>query len=111
MAFTSATVTHTFTNADNTPASGAITFWLTGRITNGTTTIIPSEITSNLNATGQLTVTLWSNVDAGTIPQTTQWRVDMRILGANAESYFITVPTGGGTVDLGSLLPQNTIGG
>lgn len=111
MSFTRATVTHTFENADGTPASGAVTFTLTKRMTNGTTTIVPSEITANLNSEGKLSQALTANDDPGTIPSDAQWRVDLRILGAPSEPYFITVPTGGGTADLGSLLPTRPVGG
>lgn len=111
MPFSSATITHTFMNADGTPASGSITFVLSGRMTNGTTTIVPAEVTANLNGTGQLSQALTSNVDAGTSPQTTSWTMTMRILGASQEVFSIVVPTGGGTVDLGSLLPQQQFGG
>ena len=52
-----------------------------------------------------------ANNDPETTPADSQWRVDFRILGAPAETFYIIVPTGGGTVDLGSLLPQQPIGG
>jgi len=103
--FSAATITHTFENADGTPASGSVTFTLTGRMTNGTTTMVPASVTANLNASGQMSQVLTSNVDPGTTPQDTQWRVDLRIQGAKEESFFIVVPSGGGSVDLGSLLP------
>jgi hypothetical protein len=35
----------------------------------------------------------------------------MRILGSQNEEFSIVVPTGGGTVDLGTLLPQQGFGG
>lgn len=111
MSFSTATVTHSFQNADGTPASGSITFALTKRMTNGTTTIIPAEITANLNAQGQLSQALTANNDAGTVPADAEWAVTFRILGASMEEFFIVVPTGGGTVDLGSLLPQQPNGG
>lgn len=111
MAFTSATITHSFLNADGTPASGSITFRLTSRMTNGSTTIVPAEITANLDASGNLSQSLTSNVDAATVPQSTEWQVDFRILGASSETFSITVPAGGGSVDLGALLPQQPIGG
>ncbi|GAC1535723.1 MAG: hypothetical protein NVS3B1_30050 [Marmoricola sp.] len=111
MPFSAATITHTFQNADLTPASGSITCRLSGRMTNGTTTIVPAEITANLNASGVLSQSLTSNVDVGTTPQNTEWQVDIRILGAQQETFSIIVPTGGGTVDLGTLLPNQSIGG
>lgn len=111
MAFTTATITHTFHNADSTPASGSITFRLSKRMTNGTTTLVPAEITSNLDASGNLSQALASNVDAATVPQDAQWIVTLRITGDSQAQYSIVVPAGGGTVDLGSLLPQDTTGG
>ena len=111
MAFTAATIVHQFTNADQTPASGACTFWLSGRMTNSGTTIVPAEITANLSATGALSQVLTSNVDPATFPQTTTWNMTMRILGSQNEEFSIVVPTGGGSVDLGTLLPQQGFGG
>lgn len=109
MSFTTATITHTFINADGTAASGSVKFTLTGLMTNGTTTIVPSSLTANLNGSGVLSQTLTSNVDPGTVPSdpATQWRVDLDLMGAEQQTYTITVPTGGGTVDLGTLLPGN----
>jgi len=114
VAFTQTTVTHGFVNADGTPASGSLTFSLLGRMTNGTTTIVPAEITANLDGSGHLSQALTSNEDPGTIPQNVQWRVDFRITAVGSpvtESFYITVPPGPGTTDLGSLLPQQPIGG
>ena len=111
MAFSQCTITHAFQNADGTPASGTITFALSGRMTNGTTTIVPAEITAALNSSGQLSQALTSNLDSGTNPQTTSWTVTMRILGSSQEVFSIVVPTGGGSVDLGTLLPQDQFGG
>ena len=111
MAFGACVVTHTFTNADMSPASGNIEFSLTQRITNGTQTLVPGLITANLGSSGQLSQSLTPNNDSATIPQTSQWRVDFRVLGASEETFFITVPTNTPTIDLGSLLPQNPLGG
>lgn len=80
-------------------------------MTNGTTTLVPSEITANLNGSGELSQALTANNDAGTIPEDAQWRVDLRLLGDEQETFVITVPTGGGSKDLGSLLPQQPLGG
>ena len=113
MAFTTRTITHTFEAADGSGASGTITFALTKRMTNGTTTIVPSEITATLT-NGALSQALTSNQDSGTVPQDSQWRVDFRISTNGApltETYYITVPPGPGSTDLGSLLPQQPIGG
>jgi hypothetical protein len=199
--FTTATITHTFENADGTSASGAVTFTLTDMMTNGVTSIAPSEITATLSG-GALSQALTSNVDPATwtiittgsptggtfyltwngqntvplgpaatavqvqaalnaipqlqtvtctggplpstitvsnfpganglvatvtftggsspgvtltntatgtspcAPQNTQWRVDLRILGAKPITEFIVVPAGGGSIDLYTLLPS-----
>jgi hypothetical protein len=111
VAFTKRTITHTVENADGTPGSGSITFTLTKRATNGTTTILPSEITANLNSEGKLSQELIANTDSETIPTDTQWRVDFRLLGDSPETFYITVPSGSGSIDLGTLLPQQPSGG
>lgn len=111
MSFTQATVTHVFQNADGTAASGSVEFTLTKRMSQPNLTIVPTSITATLSGSGALSQSLTANNDTGTIPDDVQWRVDIRILGMDAESYFITVPTGGGTIDLYTLLPQNPAGG
>lgn len=105
MSFTTRTVTHTFQNADGTPASGSVTFALSDRMTNSGTTVLPTEVVGSLNGSGQLSVVLTANDDAGTVPTGAQWRVTFRILGASEEVFSVTVPNGSGTVDLGTLLP------
>lgn len=106
MAFTTRTITHAFKNADGTAASGKVTFDLSSRITNSGTTIVPVEVTATLDATGAMSAALVANDDAATTPAGSQWRVTLRILGAEPETYFITVPSAGsGSVDLGTLLP------
>lgn len=95
MSFSQPTITHTFENADGTAGSGAIQFTLSAMMTNGTTSIVPAEITANLNSSGVLSQALTSNIDPATVPaapQSTQWRVDARVLGAQVQTYFITVP-------------------
>lgn len=112
MAFTTATITHTFTNPDATPASGSVIFSLEKRMTNGTQSVMPGvTVTAALNSGGQLSQALYANNDVGTVPTDSQWRVDIRVGSTDDGPYFITVPTGGGTVDLGSLLPQPEFGG
>lgn len=113
MAFSQRTITHNFEAADGSGASGTLTFALTKRMSNGSTTIVPSEITATLT-NGALSQALTSNVDVGTVPQDSQWRVDFRITTSGApltETFWITVPTGPGSTDLGTLLPQQPIGG
>lgn len=93
MALSTCLLTHVFTNADGTPSSGVVEFSLTGRMTNGTTTIVPASINAALSSSGALSQSLTSNLDAATVPQNAQWRVDLRILGLQPETLFITVPS------------------
>lgn len=113
MAFSQVTVTHQVTNADGTPGQGTIIFTLTKRMTNGTDTILPMPQAFNLDATGHLSALLYANNDSGTQPEDSQYRVDLRLSypGASEETFFITVPTNGGSVDLGTLLPTDQYGG
>ena len=106
MSFTSASVTHQFFNADGTYASGAVTFTLTKRIANGGVSYAPNAVTYNLSTTGTLTAVLVSNSDASTVPTDSQWRVDIRVMGTELETDYIVVPAGGGSIDLGTLLPS-----
>lgn len=112
MSLTVQTITHTFLNADTTPASGTVSFRLSKRMTNGNTTVIPTTVVATLNASGQLSQALYANTDATTFPGDAQWIVTIRLLGpdgSHPEEYAITVPsTGGPTIDLGTLLPTVT---
>ena len=113
MAFTQATITHKFENADDTVPAGAVTFKLSKRMTNGTTTLLPSEVTATLDASGNLSASLTSNNDVGTVPGDALWIVTVRITSPEPLTigpYSIAVPTGGGSFDLFSLMPQNEIG-
>lgn len=93
MAFTAPVITHTFTNATGTSASGTVTFTLLNRMTNGTKTIIPGTISPTLSSTGALSQAVTSNLDAGTVPNDTMWRVDQRIAGdVSIQSFSIVVP-------------------
>lgn len=111
MTLTTVTVTHTFTNADGTAASGTVLFTLSKRVTNGGTTVLPGEIVTQLDGSGHLSQALVANTDAGTMPTDSLWQVDLRLAGISPETFFITVPAGAGTVDLGTLLPQQPDGG
>jgi hypothetical protein len=111
VAFSTATITHVFQNGDGSAATGSVTFRLTKRMTNGTTTVLPTEITANLNPSGALSQALVANNDTGTVPGDAQWICTIRVAPAQVEEYAVTVPTGGGTIDLGTLLPQQPLGG
>lgn len=112
MAFTTPTITHHFQNANGTAASGSVVFTLTKRMTNGTTTVVPgTPITATLDGSGDLSQTVVANGDVGSIPSDARWQVDLKIAGAPEDQFYITVPSGSGSVDLGSLLPQDALGG
>lgn len=112
MAFTQATITHKFESADGSAAAGTVTFQLTKRMSNSGTTLVPSEITATLDPSGNLSQLVTSTNDVGTTPGDAMWVVTVRINNdAIMGPYSIAVPTGGGTVDLVSLLPSTTIGG
>lgn len=111
MAFTMVPLTHTFLNPDGTPASGSVRFSLSGRMTNGTSTIMPAEpITATLDASGHLSQTVPANDDTATVSTDTypHWDVTISIAGARTEEYAIVVPSVGGAnpVDLFSLIPN-----
>ena len=109
MAFTSITVTHTFLNADGTGAAGNVVWTLQNRMTNSTTSIMPAQpLTSTLNSSGALSQVLPANNDPATTPVGTMWQVTIAVNGCNPEQYAVIVPYNavGGTVDLGTLLPE-----
>jgi hypothetical protein len=105
MSFTSCSLTHSFSNPDGTPASGTAEFTLTKRMTNGTTTIVPGSVTASLNGAGQLAQALAANSDPATLPPDAQWRMDLRIAGAEPAQYWLTVPAQA-SADLMSLLTE-----
>lgn len=107
MSFSTSTVVHTFQNPDGSPATGEVAFSLTKGMSNGSITVVPSTVVASLEDTGDLSQVLTSNVDPGTDPPDSRWRVDLRLDGMPVQTYFITVPSGGGTVDLGTLLPTD----
>lgn len=105
MAFTSCSLTHSFTNPDGTPASGTVELTLSKRMTNGTNTIVPGSVTATLNGSGDVAVSVASNKDPATLPTDAQWRCDLRIAGAEPQSYWLTVPAQG-SADLMSLATE-----
>jgi hypothetical protein len=115
MAFTQVTVTHTFENADGTTPTGSVTFRLTERMTNGTTTIEPIEITATLTS-GVLSQVLFANDDTATVPgpnntggdlAPAQYMCTIRLGTYQAvETYYFTLPHADSpTVDLFTLFP------
>lgn len=110
MSFSYSVVSHVFSNANNTPASGSIEFSLLTRMSQPGTTIMPGSITCTLDGTGAFSQSLASNLDAATVPQDGQWRVNINVMGAEAETFFIVIPSGSAPYDLMALLPQNPLG-
>lgn len=107
MAFSQVTIQHSYLNLDGTPASGAVVFQLTGAMRNSGTTYAASlPVVATLNGSGQLSVELPANNDAGTIPDGVGYIVTEKIAGAAEGTFTVNVPTGAGTIDLASLLPQ-----
>ena len=112
MAFTKAKISEKFVNVDGTPTQGHVVFTLSKRMSNGNETVAPSGLIVEINqATGEISVELYANNDPNTIPEDAQYRVDLRILGDERQSYYIEVPTGGGSYTLSELLPQGVLGG
>jgi hypothetical protein len=106
VAFTQRTVTHVFLNGDLTAASGSVAFVLDKLITNDGTSLIPLDITSSLDGSGNLSQSLTCNTDADTLPTDSQWRVDITLAGAlSTQTYYVSVPPGIGPIDLFSLIP------
>lgn len=109
MAATLITVTHTFLNIDQTPASGVVVFKLSARMTNGTTTY-PEQVPvhATLNGSGQLSAVLPANNDPATTPVDSTYLVTFVLNGSDGDQYSITVPYDApdATIDLGALLPQ-----
>lgn len=110
MSLTQSTIAHTFINADGSPCVGQVEFTLTKGITSGTTTVAPVSVTAVLDGSGDLSQSLVSNLDSGTSPVDSYWRVDLRLASTQPQTYFIQVPVGSSstpypTVDLGTLLP------
>lgn len=107
MAFTQRTITHNFTNADGTPASGAVTFELTKRMSQPGQTIVPGEVSSALDASGNLSQSVAPTNDSGTMPQDALWNVTIRIQGMSPLGpYGCSVPAGSGDLDLYDILPE-----
>lgn len=106
-------VTHTYLNLDGTAASGKVSFQLSGAMRNSGTTFANSlPMICNLNSGGSLIAVLPANNDPGTIPDGVTYTVTEEIASMGSasvgETFAILVPTGGGTIDLASLLPGDS---
>lgn len=102
MAFTPITVQATRQNADNTPASGNITFTLNAEMLNGIDSVQPAPILGVLNANGQLVaqngqpLILLANDDTGTTPNlpTAAYLVTEQIDGSPLVQYSVIISSG-----------------
>lgn len=97
MSFTTPTITHTFQSPPGTPAVGTVEFSLLGWMTNGTLSLIPPMIqTYALDSSGNLSVSnLPANLDPDTQPAppwNSIYRVDIDLVGAQAQSFVVTIP-------------------
>lgn len=108
MAFSSRTVTHTFTNIDGTPGSGTVVFTLLKQMTNSGTTMVPGSVSASIQSNGSLSQALVPNDDQSTYPEDAEYRIDIRLQaqGATEVSFVAQIPAGSGNLDLGSLFPQ-----
>jgi hypothetical protein len=110
IAFTRRTLTHTFKSPSGAALAGSAEFTLSERMSQPGETILPEPVTATFNAAGEMSVELPSNKDAETTPGDTQYRLDLRIVGQDPQTFWIVVPTGPGTTDLYSLLPLSDPG-
>lgn len=111
MAFTQIIVTATYLQQDNiTPASGDVTFMLTGtmRDTQSNITISPQEVYAILDENGSIEVQLTATDGAFTTPRGITYEVTERIEDSNENKFFISLPTNSpnGTVDLADIAPN-----
>lgn len=111
MAFTSIIVTATYLKQDNfTPASGDVTFMLTGamRDTEENITISPQEVNAILDESGSIVVQLTATDGAYTTPRGITYEVTERIEDSNENKFFISLPENSpnGTVDLADIAPN-----
>ena len=111
MAFTQIIVTATYLEQDNiTPASGDVTFMLTGtmRDTQSNITISPQEVNAILDEDGFIEVQLTATDGAFTTPRGVTYEVTERIGDSNENKFFITIPENSpnGTVDLADIAPN-----
>ena len=112
MSFTYASITHSYLNLDGTPASGKVTFQLSGAMRNSGITFAPSMPMVCPLSAGSLIAVLPANNDPGTVPDGVTYLVTEEIAsmgtGTVGQTFTILVPTDGGSIDLASLLPQDS---
>ena len=106
MAFTSVTVTHSWTDGTGAPLTGFVSFKLTAPMTNGTTTIEPTDIIAPLSS-GAISQALAANDDTATTSDGAEWQVFFQIDGVRLESWTFVLPHAASpTVDLYTLMPN-----
>ena len=105
MAFTSRTVTATYLNPDDSPATGSVTASLSATMANGADGVPCIPSTATLDGSGTATWTLLANDDSGTTPAGTFYSFDERIDGASIHVRSCVIPHAGypATVDLLTL--------
>lgn len=108
MSFSSRTIVHKFQNIDGTPGSGIVEFTLLKQMTNDGVTMVPGSLSASIASDGTLSQAIIPNDDPDTFPKDAEYRIDIRLQGqgASLESFVAAIPSGSGSLDLGSLLPQ-----
>jgi hypothetical protein len=115
MAFTTITITGSFTRPDGQPAQGTVTATLSEQLENGTAIIEPTPIAGVLNAAGQLKdssglqpFTVVANDDPATTPQGSEYQFVLELDSAPVKEFSAVVSHSavGGTVDLSALDPS-----
>jgi hypothetical protein len=111
MAFTQIIVTATYLQQDNiTPATGDVTFMLTGtmRDTESNISISPQEVHAILDENGSIEVQLTATDGEFTTPRGITYEVTERIEDSNENKFFITLPENSPneTVDLADIAPN-----
>jgi len=113
MAFTTITVTGSYTKADGTTAaSGNVTFLATNPMTDSSNNAIvsPTLVTGTLNNAGTFSVSLTATNDSTTSPSGTTYEVTENIDEAGQVKYNISVPynSASSTLNLADVTPATT---
>lgn len=104
MSFTFATVlVGPYEDVTGAPLTGDVVFTPDADLTNGEVTIVSRAFTVSLDDTGSGSAQLVSTEDEGTSPSDALYRVDEWLNGAHGSTYFVSVPSGGVTVNLTDL--------
>jgi hypothetical protein len=90
MALTKVTVTGSWKNENETPATGTVTFTLSHRLTNGEKLLTTLPIVATLNAEGKISLELYATDDAATEPTGQAYVVVVQTSSTSA--YTFTAP-------------------